>query len=320
MTSSCVAAALLLKQVLLTEMSAVCSLGALPLPADLFTGLNHVATQQAAAPVDPFAVPQHPPSCPDPHPAVSPPSIPVSGAPTDSRARTALTPSTTALLPAPTSAQLPSAAPDGRRKKKTTRRVGYARDDAVEDPVRPALAKPAGSSTAPSVPTASTSALAATAAPSASTGPAPTQAAVPAAEALTGAPLAATHTTAALLDIVSSTPASHATIDTPAPPFPVAVHSTSAMPESKPKHSSPKSGASAAWTPTQGQTRGSPRATARSAKPQKAAAQSLSALADLLPVAVPSTARQDSRGTATLSPRAMVQVPQVFHVCKQPIH
>ena len=293
------------------------------MPADLFTGLNHVPPQQSAAPVDPFEAPQQPPSRPEPHFALPSSSTALPGASPNSTAGTALpsaannsTP--TRSLPASSQAQLANTAPDGRQKKKTTRRVGYARDDAAEAPVQPATAGSSAAGTiAPSGPIVSTSAAApsASAAPTSSASSQP--AATPAAAAPTGAPIAATHTTAALLDIVSSAPASHAALDTPASPTPVAIHSASAMPESKHalhKHHSPKAGASAAQTATQAQTKGSPRATARSTKPQKGAAQALSALADLLPVAVPSMARQDSRGAAPLSPRAMVQVTQVIHV------
>jgi len=145
----------------------LCSSGSLPLPADLFSGLEQLtvepstASQSATFPTP--AVPTPPlPSGATPAanggPALSGPSIAPQPRPQPSTTTT--TPMTSAALqeghglppgqvPAP--APLTVAAPEGRRKKKTTRRVGYARDQPGE-----ASAERAASDT-PSLPSVSAS-------------------------------------------------------------------------------------------------------------------------------------------------------------------
>lgn len=278
-----------------------------------------------ASPIDPFTAPD------PPHPPPQAPHVVASGSKAAaavpqagtiaSQAHAAVANLPTVALPQQPSLQAHASTTnaDGRRKKKPTRRVGYARDDTAEAaPVKAAQAKPSAapatavlqSPTPPPMQVASVAAAAPTA-----------QAAAPPSEkALKAAPLAATHTTAALLDIVSSAPSMQPTPSSPAPMPPVATQ-TSSRPAQESKHASlrhqlPKADASYTQTATQAQARGSPRSAAKSGKAAKAAAQPLTALVDLLPIVVPAMTRQDSRGAMPLSPQALVQVTYHRKICK----
>ncbi len=125
----------------------LCSSGSLPLPADLFSGLEQLTVEPSIAShsvtfLTPVVPTQPLPSSTTPaaggRPVLSGPSI---VAKPQSQPSSATTPTTSAALqeghslppgqvlaPAP----LTAAAPEGRRKKKTTRRVGYARDQPGE--------------------------------------------------------------------------------------------------------------------------------------------------------------------------------------------
>ena len=125
----------------------LCSSGSLPLPADLFSGLEQLTVEPSTASHSAtFPTPalhtQALPSSATPAagsgPVLSGPSFAPKPQPQPS---TITTPMTSAALqdghslppgqvPAP--APLTAAVPEGRRKKKTTRRVGYARDQPGE--------------------------------------------------------------------------------------------------------------------------------------------------------------------------------------------
>lgn len=136
------------------------------------------------------------------------------------------------------------------------------------------------------------------------------------ATASAGAPLAATHTTAALLDLVSAAPGTPAAHSAPASDSPVAARSSAKAAQDtrpvSPRHHPSRADTPRANAAAEAQPRGSVQAAAGAAARQFGAAQnavqSLSALADLLPVAAPNAARQDSSGAALLSPHALVQV------------
>jgi len=126
----------------------LCSSGSLPLPADLFSGLEQltvepsIASQSAtfSTPVVPTQpLPSIATSASSAGPVLSGPSFAPKPQPQPSTITT--TPTTSATLQEGHSlppgqvlapASLAAAAPEGRRKKKTTRRVGYARDQPGE--------------------------------------------------------------------------------------------------------------------------------------------------------------------------------------------
>ena len=125
----------------------LCSSGSLPLPADLFSGLEQLIVEPATAsqsatfptPAEPIrplpsdATPaasggpvlSGPSNAPKPRPQPSSTTIPTTSVALQEG--NSLPPGQV-LVPAP----LAAAAPEGRRKKKTTRRVGYARDQPGE--------------------------------------------------------------------------------------------------------------------------------------------------------------------------------------------
>ena len=129
----------------------LCSSGSLPLPADLFSGLEQLivepstASQSAtfptpAEPIRPLpsdATPaasggpvlSGPSNAPKPQPQPSSTTIPTTSVALQEG--NSLPPGQV-QVPAP----LAAAAPEGRRKKKATRRVGYARDQPGEAPAR----------------------------------------------------------------------------------------------------------------------------------------------------------------------------------------
>lgn len=212
--------------------------------------------------------------------------------------------------------QTSTVGPDGRRKKKATRRVGYAREEASDTPpIKPAdvLTRPAS----PAVAVTSTVLPVTSIPPQVAVPPAPTATsqarAVPDASASAAAPLAATHTTAALLDIVSVAPQA-STADSPHALNCPASHRTRAAQDNKhasPRRHSARAGVSHAQTAAPAQPMTNLQPTAPAFKPaavHSAAAQPVSTLADLLSVAVPDAARQDSSGAAPLSPHALFQV------------
>ena len=116
--------------------------GSLPLPADLFSGLEHLTVESTtSSQTDPFSA--QPASISSPSktfpaassgPALSGPSLPAHSQSkpvshdqlTPARSQEGALPQQ--LMPTSASVPAPAAAPEARRKKKTSRRVGYARD------------------------------------------------------------------------------------------------------------------------------------------------------------------------------------------------
>lgn len=230
---------------------------------------------------------------------------------------------TTAPQPSITAPQVVTTAPDGRRKKKSSRRVGYARDEAAEAPARPASPALPAATTAPAAAVTSSASFAPSHASAA-----PHTVATPQASTLgtPAAPLAATHTTAALLELVSaSAPVQPSQPELPSPtPTPVATagHSQASQnsKHASTRHPLPQSDASprrAAATAAAAQARGALSAPANSSIPLAAATQPLSALTELLPIHVPAVSAQDIRHAevaAAMSSKAFMQVgPQPLH-------
>lgn len=130
----------------------VYSSGSVPLPADLFSGLESLTVEPPTAsqpglaastandPVSPSQSNTAAAAAVKPAPVLSGPSIP-SEQPTSTRqTATQLPPhvhnasTSQVTMPAPAPVVALVGAPESRRKKKTTRRVGYARDQAEDSP------------------------------------------------------------------------------------------------------------------------------------------------------------------------------------------